>query len=136
MSTAITGDSGLLTALAMLKRMNGEFCDKCEWDAKVELGRVLGVQDEQSMWFDNPDGSKIRYDAYGNIQYGAMMSQFGITETNAVLASRGPDSGNPDPGDDIAIRLGYQLHARYPAGFTQSQSVIQRLRSSHECVRS
>ncbi|MBE1874377.1 RHS repeat domain-containing protein [Myceligenerans pegani] len=106
---------------AALHGMNERFCDRCEWDAKVRLGSALDVHDEASSWLAGPGGSKINYDVYGNVQYGAMMNMFGVTSENALLASRGPAAGNPDRADDTAVLLGYQLPETYPNGMSMRE---------------
>lgn len=93
------------------------------WDAKRELKFMRDRSRERidRLWVDFGDHREISYDVFGNVQFGYMMADFKVPKAFATLASHGPGAGVTDPGDDIAIDLGYQLRDMYPDGITVEQ---------------
>lgn len=93
------------------------------WDAKPELDNLLDQFREKAdySWVDLGDHREIRYDVFGNVQFGYMMAEFGVPKLISTLGSHGPGAGSTDRGDDIAIDLGYKLREMYPNGITVEQ---------------
>jgi hypothetical protein len=114
-------------ATSAMEKIGTNFQTGGIWDAKVSLRSQFGISDDNppTQWLAMGDGHEMFYDVFGNAIYGAMMSGFGITQSNAIAASRAgtEEAGSPDIEDDVAIKLGYQLRAEYPNGLTQADFI-------------
>lgn len=120
MFNAIGHEGGQATAAALLMRDN--FRSGGPWDAKVQLREEFDVHDDETSYLDMGNGYEMYYDVFGNVQFGAMASRFGVDKYIAIDASNvGGTSGTADSADDASIELGYVLAERYPEGFTDDQ---------------
>lgn len=106
---------GRLAEIYKLFKSNGK------WDLKPALTRRFGVSYPYA--FGNAKTGSVRFDVLGNVDYGVMMSKFGIPEGEAIIASDSklPGVGQSDSPDDVAIAIGYALEHKYPNGPTNRQ---------------
>ncbi|MEO8094016.1 MAG: RHS repeat-associated core domain-containing protein [Pseudolysinimonas sp.] len=91
------------------------------WDLKVNLHATYGLAG--SDYVGDVSSGLVRADVFGNVNYGAMLALYGVTEANAVRASNLNigSTGAADPADDPSIRLGYEMVKQYPNGMTSQQ---------------
>lgn len=93
-------------------------------DLKVGLSRSVPYVTDQNRtrWVQDMDGSRIRQDVFGNVQFGAIYASAGIPKATAVnAANSGGVAGISDPADDVAIGLGYTLFETFPDGASHEQ---------------
>lgn len=95
------------------------------WDMKPYLAKEYGHPlKEGSFELSDSDGNRVRSDAYGNVAYGAMLANLGVSEEVALKAANagGSDVGRGgDPLDDDAVRAGYDMVREYPGGMSREQ---------------
>lgn len=74
---------------------------------------------------------RMRYDFWSNLHYGYVGIEAGFEEyelrVGAHLADVGT-RGQTDPGDDLAIRMGIELRAKYGSGDLQPHHVEDAIR--------
>jgi RHS repeat-associated protein len=116
--TLSNGKGGFLVK-GMLYDMARLFGDDGEWDAKRPLRERYDITFERNSWLDMGNGQEMYFDVPGNVTYGYMAAEMGVNLENALLASR--EAGNPDPQDDVGVRLGHQLFDRNPGGVTADE---------------
>ncbi|NTV38429.1 MAG: hypothetical protein HGA51_00505 [Demequinaceae bacterium] len=110
-----------LRMLFKLMDLQKKFQPYGPWDVKPILVDRMGLPGDSSdptRDLDIGGGQTMYYDVIGNVQYGYMMSSYGVTEKMAILASKASGSGNPDGSDDAAIGIGYAMHSELGDGFT------------------
>ena len=110
-----------LRMLFKLMDLQKKFQPYGPWDVKPILVDRMGLPGDSSdptRDLDIGGGQTMYYDVIGNVQYGYMMSSYGVTEKMAILASKARGSGNPDGSDDAAIRIGYAMHSELGDGLT------------------
>ena len=95
------------------------------WDMKPYLADEYGHPlNEGAFEMSDSEGNRIRSDAYGNVAFGAMLANAGVSEEVALKAANagGGDVGRgDDPLDDDAVRAGYDMVREYPGGMTREQ---------------
>ena len=83
------------------------------WDMKLYLRESLNLDQRKPedgvYWLDMGDGTQVRYDLFGNVQFGLMMREFGFSEDAAVWASLNDGSSTADTVDNSAISYGYYM---------------------------
>lgn len=99
------------------------FPDRGPWDIKPMLRQEFGFdkmkpEDARYGLLTTADGGQIFCDVLGNVQYGIMMNDFGVTADIAASASHTNSAGNPDTQDDVLINLGYEFRQNHPGDFT------------------
>jgi RHS repeat-associated protein len=120
-AVANAGDLGGREATASALELFQQFASKGPWDLKPFLKETYNLSG--SDFVGARGAGSVRADVFGNVNYGVMMSEFGVTEDNAIGAADASVSGTgvADPEDDTAVKLGYSLVKQYPGGYTSEQ---------------
>ena len=119
----------------MLKEIGSNFDSGGPWDAKVSLREEFGAGPGGSReYVDMRNGREMYFDVFGNVVYGYMMAEAGITQETALYVSRA--AGNPERGDDPAIGLGFDLFELYGDDLTSDEfyDFLHSGRTSQELV--
>jgi len=88
-------------------------------DLKVGLSNAVAYSwgEDRNKWIQDSDGSRIRQDVFGNVQFGAIYRMANVPLKDALAAANsGGAAGVADPVDDVAVELGYTLFETYPSG--------------------
>lgn len=92
-------------------------------DMKVSLSSKVPyvVGGDRNRWIVDADGSRIRQDVFGNLQFGAVYAVAGSSLEDTLTVSHATKvAGIDDPIDDVPIQLGFALVAMYPNGASES----------------
>lgn len=119
----LPGKAPAYATWAALVRPNGV------WDHKQ---RILDRTAGDNKFTPLPGGNgNIRYDAWSNIHYGYVGVQAGFSPAElrggADLADVFGSNGKPDPGDDVAVRIGIELRQQYGPGELRPEYIDQAI---------
>ncbi|GAB1509876.1 WXG100-like domain-containing protein [Actinophytocola sp. KF-1] len=121
-----TGDEA--TKAAALTQWAWQVRPGGDWDHKNDiLNRTAGWNTFTPL--PGGDGN-IRYDVWSNIHYGYVGREAGFTpgelRGGADLADY-VTQDRPDPGDDVAVRIGMELRDQYPPGRLRPEHITQAI---------
>ncbi|WP_336086193.1 polymorphic toxin type 44 domain-containing protein [Nocardia sp. SSK8] len=94
------------------------------WDHKPLLKEKFDLADENDFYFKDPTQDRaVFYDIYSNIHYGYVGNAAGFPEDTLMWAANLHDgsTGANDVGDDITMKIGYDLYEKYGRDITREQ---------------
>ncbi|WP_278266204.1 polymorphic toxin type 44 domain-containing protein [Nocardia sp. AG03] len=94
------------------------------WDHKPLLADEFNLADKDDFYFKDPSQDRaVYYDIYSNIHYGYVGNAAGFPEDTLMWAANLHDgsTGANDVGDDITMKIGYDLYEKYGKDITREQ---------------
>lgn len=122
---ALAGPKAFGTAVGGGLVFEEKFPTGAEWDMKVYLADEYDY-DAGYFYLHDDRGRVVRSDVFGNVVFGIMLADWDVGVETAIRGANsddalGVDAGRTDDLDDRAVAFGYELHGKYPNGFSQEQ---------------